>query len=131
MSYPFRPGAPAFPVLPVTIFQVEGSAHTATMFAMLDTGSDTTLVPHRLLTAIHAEKLYNTHISSLWGDTRSATVFVVDIELAGMRIPAVEVVADKYSSEVLLGRNVLNRLILLLDGLHQTTDVLIRRPLRL
>jgi predicted aspartyl protease len=131
MSYPFSPGAPAFLVLPTTIFQLEGSVRTATMLAMLDTGSDGTLVPRRLLTTINADQLHSTRIHSHWGDTRTAIMFIVDIEIAGMRMPAVEVVADEHGSDVLLGRNVLNRLILLLDGPRQATDVLTRRPLRL
>lgn len=57
-------------------------------------------------------------------------VYLVDLEVAGQRLPAVEVVADNIGEDVLLGRNVLNRLILLLDGTARTTDVLNRRPAR-
>lgn len=39
-----------------------------------------------------------------------------------------DVVADSRSHEVLLGRNVLNLLILLLDGPHGLTHILSRRP---
>jgi hypothetical protein len=46
-------------------------------------------------------------------------------------LPAIEVVADDISDQVLLGRNALNKLILLMDGPRQQTDVLKRRPARL
>ena len=52
----------------------------------------------------------------------------MNIVVAGELLPAVPVVADRRGKEIILGRNVLNKLILLLDGLHQQTDVLTRRP---
>jgi hypothetical protein len=50
------------------------------------------------------------------------------LDIAGHHLPGVEVVADDLAADVLLGRNVLNRLILLLDGPDGMTDVLPRRP---
>lgn len=47
------------------------------------------------------------------------------------RLSAIEVAADKQDNRILLGRNLLNRLILLLDGVHASTDLLTRRPSRL
>jgi hypothetical protein len=45
--------------------------------------------------------------------------------------PAVEVIADETGSAILLGRNFLNRLILLLDGPNQQSDILLRRPVKM
>ena len=45
--------------------------------------------------------------------------------------PAVEVIADETGSTILLGRNFLNRLILLLDGPNQQSDILLRRPVKM
>jgi len=68
-----------------------------------------------------------TRLRSHWGESRPVAVHMVDLEIAGQRLPAVEVVADDLGEDVLLGRNVLNKLILLLDGLRVQTDVLTRR----
>jgi len=38
------------------------------------------------------------------------------LEIEDIRLPAVEVVGDEQGEEIVLGRNVLNRLRLLLDG---------------
>ena len=43
-------------------------------------------------------------------------------------LPSVIVVGDDQGSEVLLGRNVLNKLILLLDGQSRETELLEQRP---
>ena len=43
-------------------------------------------------------------------------LFTVDVGIGRLRLPAVEVVGDDQGKEIVLGRNVLNRLRLLLDG---------------
>ena len=68
---------------------------------------------------------------SQWGEARTVSIYLVDLEVAGHLLPAVEVIADERENEFLLGRNVLNRLILLVDGPRERTDILTRRPVRL
>ena len=50
------------------------------------------------------------------------------VEVIGIDEDDIEAEEDR---EIVLGRNVLNQLILLLDGPNEQTDVLERRPLRL
>jgi predicted aspartyl protease len=121
---------PPFPLLPVALFHPESGTGTEEIPAFVDTGADGTLAPARYLAAIHAEEMYSTRMRSHWGESRLARIYLVDLEIAGLRLPGVEVVADDQGENVLLGRNVLNRLIILLDGPAGTTDVLTRRPQR-
>jgi predicted aspartyl protease len=93
---------------------------------LLDTGSDGTLVPITYLRRILAPVLTNTRIRSHWGEWRPVQLFVVDVVIDGLRLPGIFVVGDEQGDEIVLGRDVLNRLRLLLDGPAQTTDVLIR-----
>ena len=65
-----------------------------------------------------------------WGESQPVAVHLVDIEIDGHRLPGIEVIADDYSDQAILGRNVLNKLILLLDGAAPQTDILDRRPTR-
>jgi len=62
---------------------------------------------------------------------------MIDIHLEQGVLPGVEVIGipeDEIETaddrEIILGRNVLNQLVLLLDGRAQQTDILERRPLR-
>lgn len=50
------------------------------------------------------------------------------LEVEGQLLPGIEVVGDEQGRDVLLGRNVLNKLIVLLDGPGRLTAVLSRRP---
>jgi len=132
MPYPFDTTfAWPFPSLPVVIHQIGEAAATLSLPGLLDTGADATLVPTAHLKAIQADELYQTRVRSHWGEWRPVTVHMVDLEIAGQRLPGVEVVADDAGDNILLGRNVVNQLILLLDGPGSQTDVLTRRPLRL
>ncbi len=51
-------------------------------------------------------------------------MFTLDIGIDSPCIPAVEVVGDDRGNEIILGRNVLNKLRLLLDGPAAVTKVL-------
>lgn len=132
MSHPYDTGyALPFPSFPLKIRQVEGSRTTDTVPALVDTGADGTLVPADLLASIGAEEIYSTRIRSHWGEWRPVNIYLVDLEIEGASFSAIEVIADTTMGDtVLLGRNVLNKLILLLDGPHQQTDVLFQRPRR-
>jgi len=50
------------------------------------------------------------------GEDRAVQLFLVDIELGGLRLPGILVVGDEQGDEVVLGRNILNKLRLVLDG---------------
>ena len=63
------------------------------------------------------------------------TTYLVDLHLEIGVLPGIEVVGIDHEEdedlEIVVGRNVLNQLILLLDGPHQQIDLLNRRPLKL
>lgn len=86
------------------------------VLAFLDTGADGSLVPYAVLDQIGATLIDETRIRSHWGEWRRAEVYTVDIAVADLHFPAVEVVGDDQSDEVILGRNFLNWLHLELDG---------------
>jgi predicted aspartyl protease len=115
----------------VTLRFVSGDAFSPPNSALVDTGADATLVPAALLEPLQTGEMYVARLRSHWGEWRSAKVFLIDLEIEGKIYPAVEVIADETGSAILLGRNFLNRLILLLDGPYQQSDILPRRPLKL
>jgi predicted aspartyl protease len=91
--------------------------------AIVDTGSDGSLVPQSLLDQLGAPIVDSKRIRSHWGDWRQVLMFSVDIGIDDLRLPSIEVVGDEQGSEIILGRNVLNRLRLLLDGPRQEVQV--------
>ncbi len=130
MSFAYNPTFyPPFPVLPVVLRVFEGQSSDK-LPALIDTGADVTFVPATLLRRLRAQDSHAARVRSHWGEWRVVTIFVIDIEVAGETLPAVDVIADEQGDMILLGRSVLNRLLLLLDGPGRQTDVLTRRPVR-
>lgn len=125
MKYPYDTSyQPAFPVVQVVLHNGEEGLHTAAESALLDTGSDGSLVPIVYLRQILAPVLTDTRICSHWGEWRSAQLFVVDLELDGLKLPGVFMVGDEQGDEIVLGRNVINKLRLLLDGPVNVIEIL-------
>lgn len=59
-----------------------------------------------------------------YGDVRRPVkVYLLDVGIGRARLPGIEVAADDVEDEVIVGRNVLNRLTLLLDGPHQVIQI--------
>lgn len=120
-----------FPTLPVVIRNPQGGAITPELRAYKDTGADATIVPARQLAVLRRETARPARLRSQWGEVQMGLIYVVDLEVGGHLLPGIEIVVDTRGHEVLLGRNVLNLLILLLDGPHGLTDILSRRPARI
>lgn len=124
MKYPYDASYhPPFPVVRVVLLNSEEGLHTGVESALLDTGSDGSLVPISHLREILAPAISDARIRSHWGEWRSVQLFVVDLELDSLTLPDVIVVGDDQGDEVILGRNVLNELRLLLDGPVELTEV--------
>jgi predicted aspartyl protease len=97
---------------------------TGPLLALIDTGADASLVPKSILLALGAPALFEAHLRSPWGELHAVVVYLADVLVGSDRLPAVELAADEADGELVLGRNVLNKLPLFLDGPQQTTQLL-------
>ncbi|HEY54005.1 MAG TPA: hypothetical protein G4N94_11160 [Caldilineae bacterium] len=86
------------------------------MSAIVDTGADFTVVPLALLRPLAAPIVRPATLSSQWQDRRFVYVYEVDLRIGNEILPAVDVAGDPFSNEILLGRNLLNRLDLRHEG---------------
>ncbi|OQY47954.1 MAG: hypothetical protein B6242_03700 [Anaerolineaceae bacterium 4572_78] len=128
---------PPAPVLKVKLSYPSKSAQTKEYLALIDTGADYTTVPLDWLLEFEAPEMRLAHLRGIWSEQRIVTLYLVDIHFENGVMPNVEVagipdneIEFEEDREIVLGRNVLNRLILLLDGYHKQIDILERRPKR-
>lgn len=119
---------PPFPMVRVRLSNSEEGLNTAYLDALLDTGSDGTLVPLDYLRQILAPALRATRIRSHWGEWRSVQLFSVDIDFGDFSMPGIFVVGDEHGDEIVLGRNVLNKLLCSLDGPAEVTSISLTLP---
>jgi hypothetical protein len=92
--------------------------------ALIDSGADATLVPIDLLKRIGVGEGEEVTLRSHFGERQSALLFLVPLAIEGTSLVGLYVVGDELTDEIILGRNVLNKLALLLDGPTQQTDLL-------
>ena len=115
---------PPAPVLQVRFITPEWDLRTESLQAIVDTGADGTLAPTKYLQQIEASVGGESSIRSQWGERRVVDLYLIDVEIDRLTLPGIWVVGDESGEEIVLGRNVLNRLRLLLDGPVATTEVL-------
>jgi predicted aspartyl protease len=116
---------PSAPVLTVSLAAPEESSTTEEFSALVDTGADGTFVPASILDKLDLPIAYMTNVSAhVGGNLHRAPVYIVDMTLLGtIHLPSVEVVGDDWGDRIILGRNVLNKLRIHLDGPNETISV--------
>jgi predicted aspartyl protease len=115
---------PPAPALEVKIGYPTESLRLGPFIAIVDTGADGTLVPLSLLDSLNAPFVDDVRIRSHWGEWRNIQIFTVDIGIGSLRLPSIEVLGDDVGNEIVLGRNLLNKLRLLLDGRTNYVELL-------
>ena len=92
--------------------------------ALVDTGADISLVPLKHIRPLQTVPDDHRYLRSQWGERRKVAIYSLDISLGNVRLPAVEVVADERGDEIVLGRNVLNKLVMMLDGPKWVSEIM-------
>ncbi len=92
--------------------------------AIVDTGADGTILPKEIAIRVGAVPMKPVRLESHWGDEHYATEYVVELEIEEFRLSGIMVAGDPHSTEIILGRNVLNKLPLFLDGPQLQTHLL-------
>ena len=120
---------PAAPVFQVT-FISEMQLSIGPFAALVDTGTDVTAAPIAYLEKIKAPAARAAFVQPHWGERYAVSLFAVDLRIGEWTLPGIEVIGDVKGNEVILGRDVLNKLRVLLDGPAQTTEILEPRSKR-
>lgn len=123
MSTPYQRGyEPPFPQIEIA-FEFDGE-HSEPFAALIDSGADVTMVPETTLEQIGAWTGETAFIRSQFGELLPVRLYLVSIQIENITLPGIYVVGHTTSDEIILGRDVLNKLVLLLDGPEQQTELL-------
>jgi predicted aspartyl protease len=107
---------PPFPSVEVTLRNSNVGLSVVVDNALLDTGSDGTMIPTDYLRQIRATPISDARIRSHWGDWRPVQLFVLDLQIEDLTFPGVFAIGDDQDDEMIIGRDVLNKLRFTLDG---------------
>ncbi len=114
---------PAAPFLPITVDGYDPEKQAVTVSVFVDTGADGTMLPLPILLAVGAEYEDTVRLRGTTGNSLRVDRYTVRIQIGDETIHAVSVVAMAAGSEPLIGRDVLNHLILTLNGYASMTEV--------
>lgn len=117
---------PPAPMVPVRIASPVGDE--AVMLPMLvDTGADCTLVPASIVRQLGLPQIDIIGVTGVGGAGKRAAVHAASVELAGLRVLA-RIVA--FADEAILGRDILNQVVMTLDGPGLAMSVVARSRTR-
>ena len=91
--------------------------------ALVDTGADACVVPFAHLAPLRLPLASQRYLRGYAGDRRTVDVYLLDVGIGRLRLPGIETLADELGDEMIVGRNVLNKLTMILDGPRQTLEV--------
>jgi predicted aspartyl protease len=114
---------PPIPVIEISLISVAESLRVGPMPALVDTGADGTVAPVALLRQIQAPVTVEMMVRGQWGESRPVLLYLVDVQIGDVVVPGVEVVGDDVGDELILGRDVLNRLNMRLNGPQEMVEL--------
>lgn len=107
---------PAMPVLEVTLAAPASGEPRMNVLALVDSGSDATLLPGNALEESGALYLRSRRIRGITGHAILADVYLTSLRVGPYTIRGIRAVAVSSEGEAILGRDVLNQLDLRLIG---------------
>lgn len=113
---------PPAPVADVTIANPVTPNKRSRVRGKMDTGADITVIPERLIVPLGISPKGRVWTRGYDGTYAQRAVYYVRLTLEGFVLATVRCVATNRS-DVLLGRNVLNRFLITLDGKNLTFEL--------
>ena len=108
---------PAMPVIQVVVQDILTGRRSDPMTAIVDSGADGCLAPISIFQALNLRPVRRATMRGVSGVGLPVELFLVALEIGSITIKGVRVIGDRYNNEFIIGRNVLNQLIVTLNGL--------------
>jgi predicted aspartyl protease len=115
-TYPYVSADPPAPFVLVDLARHDGANLVPSLPAKVDSGADRTIIPAALAARLGLEEVERLVFAGLGGEPVELPVFHVRLRIHNLAPIAVDVAASDGEPHVLLGRDVLNRYKIVLDG---------------
>jgi predicted aspartyl protease len=119
-DYPY---GPAMPVVELRVRQIAANDDGIGLRVLIDSGADATILPAQFLQDAGVEQVGRARMR--WGSHQSQTydVYLATILIGNYVINGVRVLAAATGGEAILGRDVLNQMVVTLNGLAHVVEV--------
>lgn len=111
------------PVVQIQVSALEDlNNNQTTLEAIVDSGSDRTFLPERLLRHLGAESIREAWVSGIDGIRYPVEMYMVKVSIGPYEFFGTRVIGDKQGRAI-LGRDLLNQLIVTLNGLANSVEI--------
>lgn len=104
---------PPMPVLPVHVSGVDADSPGVLLHAIVDTGADCSVLPERTVRTLRLPVVDIVSVQGFAGESRARPIYAARLRIGGKTLLA-RIIG--FGSEALLGRDVLNRLVMRFNG---------------
>jgi hypothetical protein len=108
--------------------QIEGhttSKRRQSLVALIDSGADGTMIPINNLRAIGAAYEDTVHMRGVSGHVQIVDRYTITLRISAYIVQIVHVVAIAATSEAIIGRDVLNHIVMTLNGPAYMTEIIV------
>lgn len=92
------------------------------VYALVDSGADVTMLPDGILREVQATHIRSQTLRGVTGHPVVVEMYLVEVKIGAYSIPGIQVVANR-SGEAIIGRDVLQHLIVTLDGIGSVCEI--------
>lgn len=114
--------SPSAPVVEIEV-GVANTIMPVKLVTLLDSGADATLLPAELLKRLGAPRVDTRVLRTITNERKVVTLYRVWLQIGPYRLPNVRVVGVPMLESPVLGRDVLNYLIVTFNGLAAMTEI--------
>ena len=115
--------SPAIPVADIVLVNPYTGEKSSTFTAIIDSGADGSIMPSSILKFSELDEARRIRMVGVGGVSQIMNRYWVNIEIGKASVRGIMVMADKSNNEAIIGRDVLNQLVVKLDGLAQITEI--------
>jgi len=113
---------PAAPIMEIRIGP-SGEAPRVSLKALVDSGADATMIPIDKLKAAGARYVQMQALTGVTGERATVRLYLIDVHISSHVVHGIRAAAGTRGAEIILGRDVLNNLVVTLNGLAHVTDI--------
>ena len=113
---------PPIPVVEIGISHVKANDPAVKVIALVDSGADVTMLPLSLLKRANARYIGKAELSGVTDHSVPVSQYFIAIHLGGKIFRGIRAIGHKTIAEPIVGRDLLNRMRVTLDGPAETTE---------
>ena len=124
-TYPYDSAyhGPAIPVMEITISAPDNTERKTVLRALVDSGADGTMIPVSHLQRLGAKIVDRRWMRGSDNIAHPVDIYAVMLEAGPLGQMIVEVTGNRFGNETIVGRDLLNQMVVTLNGLANVVEL--------